>query len=508
MLRHALTLLLAALAGASTVLAFAPYRLYWVALLALAALILLVQRWPQRAFGLAWVWGVAAYTSQFYWIYISLHDIGGMPPLLAGGMTLLLPMYLALYPGLAAWLAARMHHLPAVRWLVVFPAAWTLGEWLRSWVFTGFPWGAIGYSQITESPLAGLAPVGGIHAVTLAVALSAGVLALLPQAGLHLAKRAALGGLLLALWGGSGWLQQQTWTTPAGAPLRVALLQGNIPQALKWDPATFDFTLATYYRMVVQAPPAELTLLPETALPVFLDDLPSGYLTMINGVADRKKTTLVAGLPRRTPDGRGYLNAVIALNQPAQDYYAKNHLVPFGEFIPLPAVTSWIYQFLRMPLSGFTPGGADQPPLTIGQQKVAFNICYEDGFGEELIGPAANATILANVSNLAWFGKSNAMSQHLQLSQARALETGRPMLRATNTGMTAAIDHRGELIAAAAPDTRQTLLATVQGHSGLTPYMRHGNAPVLLLCAVLLAIAGGWGLWHRRSSQSNGQAAT
>jgi apolipoprotein N-acyltransferase len=135
-------------------------------------------------------------------------------------------------------------------------------------------------------------------------------------------------------------------------------------------------------------------------------------------------------------------------------------------------------------------------------REVAFNICYEDGFGEELIGPAANATILANVSNLAWFGKSHAMSQHLQLSQARALETGRPMLRATNTGMTAAIDHRGELIAAAAPDTRQTLLATVQGHSGLTPYMRHGNAPVLLLCVALLVLAGSWGWWRQRTTGS------
>jgi len=504
MLQRLALYLLAMLAGASTVLAFAPHRLYWVALLALTVLVLLLQRWPQRAFGIGWSWGVAAYTSQFYWIYISLHDIAGMPALLAGAMTLLLPMYLALYPGLASWLSVRMHDRPAVRWLLLFPAAWTLGEWLRSWMLTGFPWGAIGYSQITESPLAGLAPAGGIHTVSLAVALSAGILGLMPQAGLHTTRRAALGGLLLALWGGSAWLQQQSWTTPAGPAMRVALLQGNIPQALKWDPATFDFTLATYYRMVVQAPAADMTLLPETALPVFLDDLPSGYLTMVNGVADRKRTTLVTGIPRRTPDGRGYLNAVIALNQSTQDYYAKNHLVPFGEFIPLPAITGWLYRFMNMPLAGFTPGGDHQPPLTIGQQKVAFNICYEDGFGEELIGPAANATVLANVSNLAWFGKSNAMSQHLQLSQARALETGRPMLRATNTGMTAAIDHRGELITAAAPDTRQTLLATVQGHSGLTPYMRYGNAPVLLLCAALLAIAGGWGLWQRRSQ---GQAA-
>jgi len=498
MLQRLALYLLAALAGASTVLAFAPHRLYWVALLALTVLVLLLQRWPQRAFGIGWSWGVAAYTSQFYWIYISLHDIAGMPSPLAAGLTLLLPMYLALYPGLASWLSVRMHDRPAVRWLLLFPAAWTLGEWLRSWVLTGFPWGAIGYSQITESPLAGLAPVGGIHAVTLAVALSAGILGLLPQAGLHAARRAALGGLLLALWGSAAWLQQQTWTTPAGPAMRVALLQGNIPQALKWDPATFDFTLATYYRMVVQAPAADMTLLPETALPVFLDDLPSGYLTMVNGVADRKRTTLVTGIPRRTPDGRGYLNAVIALNQPTQDYYAKNHLVPFGEFIPLPAITGWLYRFMNMPLAGFTPGGDHQPPLTIGQQKVAFNICYEDGFGEELIGPAAKATILANVSNLAWFGKSHAMSQHLQLSQARALETGRPMLRATNTGMTAVVAPDGRVQAVLPPFTRGALVAEVRGYQGLTPFARTGNTVALFLATLLLAAGA---LARRRETQ-------
>ncbi|SCK10020.1 apolipoprotein N-acyltransferase [Vogesella sp. LIG4] len=493
-------LLLTIGSGAATVLAYAPYRLFFLMPLCLATLLWLVQRWPQRAFTTAWLWGLTAYCSQFYWIYISLHDIAGLPSPLAGGMTLLLPAYLALYPALACHLTVRIHSHGWVRHLLLFPAAWTVGEWLRSWMLTGFPWGAAGYSQITESPLAGYAPLGGIHLVTFAVALSASLLAWLPQ----LPRKGMLSGLLAIalLWGGGDLAKRQQWTQDSGKPLTVSLLQGNIPQALKWDPATFEFTLATYYRMVAQAPASQLLLLPETALPVFLDDMPSGYLTMINGAADLKNSALITGLPRRTPDGRGYLNAVVALNQPQFPYYAKDHLVPFGEFIPLPMITSWIYQFMNMPLSGFSRGGPMQHPLQVADQRIAFNVCYEDGFGEELIGPAANATMLANVSNLAWFGKSNAMSQHLQLSQARALETGRAMLRSTNTGMTAVIDHRGEVVAVAAPDTRQTISATVQGRSGLTPYMQTGNLPILALCAALLLIAAGLGLWQRQQQRT------
>jgi len=243
---------------------------------------------------------------------------------------------------------------------------------------------------------------------------------------------------------------------------------------------------------------ADLMILPETALPVFLGDLPSGYLTMLNSAAASKKMALATGIPRRTPDGRGYLNAVVALSEPAQPYYAKDHLVPFGEFVPLPLVTGWIYQFMNMPLSGFTGGGRDQAPLSLAGQQVAFNVCYEDSFGDELIGSAAHATLLANVSNLAWFGQSNAMSQHLQLSQARALEMGRYMVRATNTGMTAIVRPNGEIGAVAAPDTEQVLVGTVTGHTGLTPYMRHGDLPALLWSGglMLLTLLVGW--WRQR----------
>jgi len=495
MLRTFSFLALTLIAGALTVFAFAPFRLFWLMPLLLAVPALLAQRAPRHAFLFGYLWGLAAYTSNFHWIYNSLHDIAGLPMWIAAPLVLLLPAYLALYPGLATWFAVRVDTRPWLRWVVAFPAAWTVTEWLRSWVLTGFPWGAVGYSQITESPLAGFAPVTGTLGVTYAVALSAGLLALLPlQKWRGQLLAVALG---LALWSGGHWLKGQEWTTPIGKPLKVALAQGNIPQSLKWDPANFEHSLARYYQMVATTQ-ADLMILPETALPVFLGDLPSGYLTMLNSAAASKKMALATGIPRRTPDGRGYLNAVVALSEPGQPYYAKDHLVPFGEFVPLPLVTGWIYQFMNMPLSGFTGGGRDQAPLSLAGQQVAFNVCYEDSFGDELIGSAAHATLLANVSNLAWFGQSNAMSQHLQLSQARALEMGRYMVRATNTGMTAIVRPNGEIGAVAAPDTEQVLVGTVTGRTGLTPYMRHGDLPALLLSGALMLLTLLAGRWRQR----------
>ncbi|OWY40724.1 apolipoprotein N-acyltransferase [Xenophilus sp. AP218F] len=494
-MRTLLLLAAAALAGALTLYAFAPYRLFWIMPLALAALAELVERAPQRAFWLGYVWGVAAYASNFNWIYNSLHDVAGLPAWIALPLVLLLPAYLALYPGLAAWLACRVDRRAWVRWLIAFPALWELGEWLRSWVMTGFPWAAAGYSQITESPLSGYAPLGGVHLVSYLVALSAGIVVLLARGTMR--ARGALLLTLALLWGNGLWLKSVEWTQPVGKPISVALAQGDIDQEIKWSPENLEKSLLTYYRQVAVSK-ADLMILPETALPLFLDDLPSGYLTMIRGEARRADMALVSGVPRRTDDGKGYLNAVVALSDPKMPYYAKDHLVPFGEFVPLPGLIGWMYQFMQMPMSGFSRGGANQKPMALAGEKVAFNVCYEDSFGEELIGPAAQATMLANVSNLAWFGKSVAMSQHLQLSQTRSLETGRFMLRATNNGMTAIIRPDGEIAAIAAPFTQQILNGFAQGYQGETPYMRVGNLPVVAGCLALFALALGLGQLARR----------
>ena len=228
------------------------------------------------------------------------------------------------------------------------------------------------------------------------------------------------------------------------------------------------------------------------------DEMPAQYVNALRDMAAAKGAELVTGAPTRLADGR-YFNSVVSVTGREQRY-SKDHLVPFGEFIPLPWLTGWLYRFMDIPLSGFTPGGTQQAPLTLASERVAFNVCYEDSFGEELIGPAREATLLANVSNMAWFGNSNAAWQHLQLAQTRALETGRPMVRATNTGLTAAIDHRGQVLAEMPQFTRGVLEVTVQPRSGLTPYMRWGNLPVVL--AALAGLALWWG-WTRRQGRKN-----
>ncbi|WP_051229502.1 apolipoprotein N-acyltransferase [Paludibacterium yongneupense] len=490
--------LAATLAGAATLFAFAPWRLFWLMPLSLAALAWIVEKNRDRAFACGYLWGAAAYLGNFHWVYNSLHDIADMPSWLALPLTALLPGYLALYPALAVRVAARLGHTPLTRWSLVFPASWLLGEWLRGVLFTGFPWGQIAYSQITESPLAGFAPVTGIYGVSLLLALLSGLLATLAltdwrwRTGRPVPpdwrRRIALAGGIAAIALAGSALKSISWTEPVGKPLTVALAQGNIPQSIKWDPVSYQSTLELYYRQVAETR-ADLMILPETALPVFLEQLPPGYLSMLAGDAQRHGMAVALGVVRQSPDGQHYYNAVVAPTEVGLPGYAKDHLVPFGEFIPLPALTGWIYRFMNMPMSGFSRGGADQPPLTLAGQQVAFNICYEDSFGEELIGPAAHATLLANVSNLAWFGKSSAASLHLQMSQTRALETGRYMLRATNTGMTGIILPNGEVSEVAAPFSRQVLEGQVEGRRGLTPYMRSGNAPTLIVALLMLLLA-------------------
>jgi apolipoprotein N-acyltransferase len=511
--------LAAALAGAVTLFAFAPWRLFWLMPLSLAALAWIVEKNRGRAFLCGYLWGAAAYLGNFNWVYNSLHDIAGMPAWLALPLTALLPAYLALFPALALRLTARLGHTMLTRWVLVFPAAWLLTEWLRGVLFTGFPWGQAGYSQITESPLAGYAPLVGVYGVTLLLALVSGILAALALADrARLPRRLPVGwrrhaGLTVTAAGilaGGGALKSVEWTEAVGKPLTVALAQGNIPQSIKWDPVSYQSTLELYYRQVAETR-ADLMILPETALPVFLDQLPSGYLSMLAGDAGRHGMAVALGVVKQSPDGQHYYNAVIAPTEDGMPSYAKDHLVPFGEFIPLPALTGWIYRFMNMPLSGFSRGGANQEPLALAGQRVAFDVCYEDSFGEELIGPAARATLLANVSNLAWFGKSTAASLQLQMSQARAMETGRYMLRATNTGMTAIVQPNGEVSEVAAPFSRQVLSGQVEGRRGLTPYMRWGNAPVLTAALLMLLLA--WRLprsarvpaqsWKRATSSRN-----
>jgi apolipoprotein N-acyltransferase len=361
---------------------------------------------------------------------------------------------------------------------------WTGVEWVRGWIFTGFPWLAAGYAQVPAGPLAGFAPIVGVYGVSWLTALSAGTLIwLLRNIWLPGKWLVPFATLVLLLGAGEG-LKYIEWTEPAGKPLTVALVQGNIPQEMKWRPERAAQTLAEYAAHVDGAR-AQLVVLPETAFPVFYDNMRPSYLAELRTLARERGADILAGVPTGDISGN-YYNSVVSLGTSPEQFYHKQHLVAFGEFIP-PGF-GWIIKVLHIPLSDFARGGKNQAPINVAGQKVAVNICYEDVFGEEIIRPLPQATLLVNVTNDAWFGDSFAGWQHAQMSQMRALESGRTMLRATNTGVTAIIDQKGRVVAALPEFTTSTLQGEAQGFSGVTPYARWGNAPVVVLLMSLLAV--------------------
>lgn len=462
----------AALLGAAGVLAFAPFGLFWLAPLVCLGFFLLLGRAAtvRQAFLTGWAYGCGFFLFGVSWIYVSLSVFGGMPSWLAGIATLLFCFTLALFPALAA--AAFKRWRPAARWrqALFFAALLVLADWLRSWVFTGFPWLALGYSQAPPSPLAGFAPLLGVHGLGLLVAVGGAFLA---------AWRIGVPLLLLLAAAGFG-LQRVAWTEPVGEPVSVALVQGNIPQEMKFRPEHFFRTLFAYQELVAKNP-AQLTVLPETAVPAFLDQIPLQFLEDMKALAQRQQGDLILGAA--TGD-RQYWNSAASLGTAPSQVYSKTHLVPFGEFIP-PGF-AWFMALANIPMSEFSRGPDVQPPFAVAGQRVAVNICYEDAFGEEIIRALPAATLLVNMSNTAWFGHSLAQPQHLQISRLRALETGRPMLRATNTGMTVVVAPDGSIQAELPPFSAGVLRAEVRGYQGMTPYARFGNWPALALAWGLL----------------------
>lgn len=472
--------------GAATVAGFAPLYLFPLPVVTLA---LLMRAWldaasARRAAALGWWFGLGFFLTGVSWVYVSLHTFGAMPAPLAALATFVFCAFLALFPAAVGYAFARIDAPVWARLALLAPSAWAAADWIRGWIFTGFPWLAIGYSQVPLSPLSGYAPLFGIYGVTFATALTA-ALALVP---FSVRKRAAhsVWIVLIVLWAGGFGLQQIRWTKPAGEPITVSLLQGNIAQETKWAEEGLRTTLITYLKLVL-ASNAKLIVLPETALPLFLNEVPREYLDALAAHAKRNGGDILVGVPER-PKREEYYNSVISLGTSPSQSYRKVHLVPFGEFIPLRPVLAWIVSVLAIPLQDFSRGSETQPPLAVAGERVAVNVCYEDVFGEEIIRPLPEATLLVNVSNVAWFGRSIAPRQHLQISQARALETGRYMLRSTNTGMTAVVDPHGRIVEAAPQFSVATVNATVQGYSGATPYVRWGNTPIVVLIIALIGL--------------------
>lgn len=481
-------LLLATVAGAAGVFAYAPFEVFPAAFISLGVFVLLLAR-ETRARGGWWVgfaWGLGAFLAGVSWLYVALNRYGGVPAPLAALAITLLCAYMALFPAIVAALFVRLRHGGIVRRAALFGGLWILGEILRGWLFTGFPWLAIGYSQTSPSPLAGYLPLIGVYGLGGLVAAVTALLVLAPwrnavalRLPLALALGVALGGVALG---------RVAWTQPQGAPLTVALAQTNIEQGLKWRPELLAEWLDVNER-IADVDHADVVVLPETALPLLFERLPGDYVANLARRARARDADLILGVFERDGAGRIY-NAAISVGAAPTQRYAKQHLVPFGEYSP--PLFGWFYKMADIPMSDQTSGGAKQPPLALGGQKIAVNICYEDLFGRELIRSLPEATLMLNMSNLAWYGQSFAQPQHLQIARVRALETGRPMLRATNTGMTALVLPDGQVAAQLPQFERGVLRVEVRGYQGMTPYARWGDWAAILLAVLSILAAIRW----------------
>ena len=490
---------LAAALGALQTLAFVHTGAGW--LLQLAAVAWLAWRVlgdaaPGRAAGLglafATAWGVAG----TWWLFISMHRYGGLAAPLAVAAVLLLSLALAGYFALALAAVARARRGGPLRDALAFALAWLAAELARGLVFTGFPWVASGYAHV-DSPLAGWAPWVGVYGMGALLAFTAALLAGLVRgrrrAGIALAATVALAWLLPL------GLARIDFTQPSSSSLQVRLLQTNVAQDEKFAIEHLPATLA-WVAGALKASDGDLVVAPETAVPLLpaqLDQLDPDYWPALREhFAQPGRPAALLGVP--LGDERdGYSNAVVGLSAGGASVYRydKSHLVPFGEFIP--TGFRWFTDLMNIPLGDFMRGRPDAPSFVVRGERIGPNICYEDLFGEELAlrfaSPADAPTVLANVSNIGWFGDTIAVEQHLNISRMRSLELQRPMLRATNTGATAVVDHRGRVTASLPPFTRGVLAAEVQGRQGRTPYAAWVGAtglwPLLVLAWLLLLIA-------------------
>ncbi len=481
-------------AGVLHALSFAPFDLPWLQVVALAVLFALTIRasGPWEAARLGFAFGLGWFGLGVSWVYISMHTYGLMPAPLAAAATAAFCAFLALYPAAALGVAQRLVRAPIVRLALTLPACWTVSEWLRGTLLTGFPWLAGGYAH-TDGPLAGFAPLIGVYGVGFVAATLAGALAVLalPHSARGARAYVWIGATVIAALAGGAVAGEARWTRPAGAPIRVALVQANIPQDAKFTVEGLRRAFSEHWALM-KGVRADLVALPESVFPVPLGLVPEHAIEAFQGYARERDSALIFGVFIEEPR-EAFHNSAVGWSPRYPDWqrYSKQHLVPFGEFIPWGF--RWFVDLMQMPIGDQAHGSATQPPMELVGQRIAVNICYEDLFGEVIrsswMGTAAPPTIMLNLSNLAWFDDSIALPQHLQISRMRTLETQHPMLRATNTGVTAIIDAQGRVAGVLPILTAGVLQGEVQGHEGETPFIRYGNAPALFIAGLLILLS-------------------
>lgn len=469
--------------GSLLPLAFAPYALWPLAILLPALLILLLQRElsVRQVFIAGWYFGVGYFAFGVYWVYHSLHDFGMAPPLVAGAITALLIAVLALFPAmaLACWRRASLRFGDRALWLL--PLLWFGFEWLKGWILTGLPWLSLGYSQ-TESPLAGYAALVGVYGIGALCMAMAIALVLVARD-----RRYAWSLLWLAILLGGEILAQVEWTRPQGAPLRVTMVQGNIPQAIKWQYDQRKNIFDIYWRETLQHWDSDLIVWPETALSGNSEEIEATLLQPMARIARENNSNILAGLVVSQRDAGIYYNSLMLMGSNSGVYH-KRHLVIFGEYYPLRWLLDFLRNWINIPYSDLTPGPLQQPLLQVGDNLLGLSICFEDVFSRDIMLALPEANLLVNVSNDAWFGDSTAPHQHLQIAQMRSLESGRAMIRSTNTGVSAFIDHRGRILQQIAQFKTGSLSQQLTGRSGATPFYYFEKIQAWLALIFIFAI--------------------
>ncbi|MEH6472078.1 MAG: apolipoprotein N-acyltransferase [Halopseudomonas sp.] len=493
---------LAFVSGALAPFGFAPFELWPLAILSCLGLLATLQTATsaKQAALIGWFYGIGFFGIGVSWVFVSIHQFGNAPVPLALLLTALFAIALALLFALHSYLYKRWVPNQPLAIALGFPAIWVLAEWFRGWFLTGFPWLYLGYAPI-DSPLAGWAPITGVLGLSGFSALVACCLFLLPQ----VSHKARVGLMLIALtpFVSGTLLQQIEWTKPTSEPpLRVALVQGNIAQELKWSPRHRAQIIDRYLSLSQtqldkpdKTTPTELIIWPETAVPLLYDIALQRLATFESSLLNQQ-TGLISGIPYRTPNNSDlpvrYHNSIMGLGS-AQGLYHKQRLVPFGEYVPLEYWLRGLIDFFDLPMSNFSLGPDNQPPLELyrsnnSKVRISAYICYEIVYPDLVARNAADSELLLTISNDSWFGDSLAPHQHLQMARMRALETGRYLIRSTNNGISALIDAQGHILKRGPQFTTTVLQGEVQPMQGLTPFGRYGSLPVLTLCALIFGL--------------------
>ena len=473
----------ALVAGALIPFAFAPYNLYFISIFSLSVLFYIwsITNSTRESFILGYLFGFAMFGVGVNWLHISINLFGGVNIVGALLFTYIFIAYISLYPALCGYLATRFFKHARI---IALPALWLLTEWCRGWMLTGFPWLNIGSSQ-TDSVLLAFAPVLGEYGITFFVCLSAMAISTLINAD---SKRRVIGGLLLILISLSSIiLNNINWTYDLKKDIDIVLVQGAIPQEQKWKPEQRQKTYEIYSDLSKPFWTSDLIIWPETAIPS-LYHLADDFIIPISSEQLSSDAMFMSGLAYKDPKSNNYFNSVLLIDNKHR-FYHKNHLVPFGEYLPFKSFLGEILRFLKIPMSDFSSGNPDQKLFETDKGIFGMSICYEDAYGSEVRKALPDANILINVSNDAWFGDSFAPHQHLQMARIRAIENGRYMLRSTNTGISAVIDNNGKIISRSPQFKPHALYATVKLFSGETPYSKFGNIPILILCILGLFLS-------------------